>query len=320
MESHIRIIMNILPRLALLCLMTALPFKMTAQEPSAQQDKASMVSTKYFGPYAFPVPDLLEGQIHSGFEAELACDVVSGRIGGSGNRDWTIAPTFRLSIPLWTDRATFSLWGEFHEFYSDTPATRLARSIAPDALPLKGNDSGNLYFSLEIQALKEKEFIPSIALRASTLTATGDNSEVARHYDAPGYFFDISAGKSFRAGKSGSIRVSATSGFVCWQIGRGTQNDALLLGAKLSYSCPKADIQLEYGQYKGREKDWAASLGIDSGDFPQSLKARVSLHLGSFSPFIYMQYGLQDWPFTQIRAGLTWSFDLFGHFSARQAE
>lgn len=312
--------MNILPRLALICLLTSLPLELTAQELPTQQPKASMVSTKYFGPYAFPVPDLLEGQIHGGLEAELAFDVVSGRIGGSRNRDWTIAPTFRLSIPLWTDRATLSVWGEFHEFYRDTPATRLARSIDPDAWPLKDNDSGNLYFSLEMLALKEKEFIPSLALRATTLTATGDNSEVARHYDAPGYFFDISAGKSFKTGESCSLRVSATAGFVCWQIGKGTQNDALLLGAGLSYSCKKADVQLEYGQYKGREKDWAATQGIDSGDFPQSLKARISLHFGRFSPFIYLQYGLQDWPFTQFRAGLNWNFDLLGHFSGKRPE
>lgn len=307
--------MNILPRLALICLLV-MPVKLTAQQAGNTQDRISMISTRYFGPYAFPVPDLLNGRIHHGLSAELACDVVAGRIGGKENMDWTVAPTFRLSIPLWTDRAAFSIWGEFHEFYRDTQAARDARGITSTA-PLEGNDSGNLYFSLEIQALKEKEFIPSVAVRATTLTATGDNSEIARHYDAPGYFFDISAGKNFGIGGNGTLRVSATAGFVCWQIGKGTQNDALLLGAGLTYSCPLADFHAEYGQYKGRVKDWAESLGINSGDYPQSLKARISLHFGNFSPFIYMQYGLQDWPFTQFRAGLTWSFDILGHLTAR---
>ena len=116
--------------------------------------------------------------------------------------------------------------------------------------------------------------------------------------------------------KAGSIRLSGTAGFVCWQIGEGTQNDALLLGARLAWESRHAGLYVEYGQYKGRENDWAASYGIDSGDWPQSIKSRLDLHFGDFSPFIYVQYGFRDWPFTQFRLGLTWSFDLLGHFSA----
>lgn len=286
---------------------------------SAQTESwASMVSTLYYGPYALPVPELLEGRIHRGLEAELSGDVVKGRIAGKDNADWTYAPTFRLSIPLWTDRATFSLWGEFHEFYHDNPAVREARNVEPDILPLKGNDSGNLYFSIEMQLLKEGRYRPSVAARATTLSATGDDHEAARHYDAPGYFFDLSAGKSFRVGENGSLRVSGSAGFVCWQIGEGTQNDAWLLGAKLSYSCRRACFSVEYGQYKGREKDFSLAHGVDNGDFPQALKSRLELHFGDFSPFIMLQYGLQDWPFTQLRAGVCWYFDLLGRF--RQAD
>lgn len=304
---------------AMFLLILPSPCKAAVPATSGSQDHISGVSTKYFGPYAFPVPDLLDGRIGRNFTAELGFDVVAGRIGGPGNTDWTYAPTFRLGIPLWSDRAKLSVWGEFHEFYIDTPQARAARGISHSTLPLKGNDSGNLYFGIEIQALKEKKWRPSVAVRASTVTATGDNSEVSRHYDAPGYFFDVSAGKNFMVGRDGHIRVSATAGFVCWQIARGTQNDALMLGARLSYSNSKLDFNMEYGQYKGREKDWAAALGMDSGDFPQAIKSRLSLHFGDFSPFIYFQYGLNDWPFTQFRAGLTWSFDLIGHFASRKA-
>lgn len=280
----------------------------------AAAPEVTKVSTLYYGPYAFPVPDQLDGRIHYGLSAELSGDVVAGRIGGKGAADWTYAPTFRLSVPLWTDRATFSVWGgELHEFYVDTPAARAARGIPAGAYPLRGNDSGNLYFGIELQLLKERNYVPSVALRASTLSATGDDSEVARHYDAPGYFFDLSAGKSFKVGRTGDIRLSATAGFVCWQIGKGTQNDALLLGAKLAYSCGPASLAVEYGQYSGRERKPAIAQGTGSGDSPQSLKSRLDLHFGAFSPFIYVQYGLRDWPFTQFRLGLAWNFDLLGH-------
>lgn len=275
------------------------------------------VSPLYYGPYAFPVPDLLDGTVHEGLGVELSADAVAGRIGGEGRTDMTFAPTFRLSVPLWTGRATFSVWGELHEFYSDTPATRIARGLAPYSHPLRGNDSGNLYFGIELQVLKERTWIPAVALRAVTLSATGDDSEIHRHYDAPGYFFDISAGKSFAAGESGGFRAYASAGFVCWQIGEGTQNDALMLGAGLSYSCGKATFNIEYGQYSGREKKRGDELGTPSGDCPRTLKTRLELHFGDFSPFIHVRHGLHDWPFTQFRLGLEWHFDLLGHVKAR---
>ena len=158
---------------ALACALMLIPLRAEGQTAdSGQQPEFSGVSTRYFGPYAFPVPDLLDGRIHDGLHVELSGDAVAGRAGGRENRDWTFAPTFRLSVPLWTDRASFTIWGEFHEFYFDTPATRAARNLAPGALPLKGNDSGNLYFGIEIQALKERRLVPSVAVRASTLSAT----------------------------------------------------------------------------------------------------------------------------------------------------
>ena len=290
-----------------------------AQVPVEDSSPAvTRISPKFFGPYAFPVPDLMEGRIRSGLYAELAGDAVAGRIGGDGSTDWTWAPTFRVSIPLWTDRASLSIWGELHEWYRDTPAAREARRVSAER-PLSGHNFGNLWFALEIQALLERERRPSVSLRAATLSANGDGYALARHYDAPGYFFDVSAGKSFRTGAEGRLRVSATAGFVCWQTDRGRQNDAWLLGMKLSWSNPRVSCSAEYGQYNGWEKNRQAESGIESGDCPMALKSRIELHFGSFSPFIYMQYGLRDWPFTQLRLGLAWSFDLLGSLRSGQA-
>ena len=113
--------------------------------------------------------------------------------------------------------------------------------------------------------------------------------------------------------------MSATAGFVCWQTDRGRQNDAWLLGMKLSWSNPRVSCSAEYGQYNGWEKNRQAESGTESGDCPMALKSRIELHFGSFSPFIYMQYGLRDWPFTQLRLGLAWSFDLLGSLRSGQA-
>lgn len=264
--------------------------------------RVSRISTEYFGPYAFPVPELLEGNICDQFHLELSGDHVKGNLGGG--KDITEAATFKASIPLWTDRAALSVWGEMHEWYRDTPATRAARRVS-EAYPLKGNSAGTVYFSLDMLLMKETEARPSLALRAATQSATGDKYEIARHYDAPGYFFDISSGKSFRV-RNGAVRASATAGFVCWQIDRGKQNDAFMLGAKISYTCPAMTLSAEYAGYSGLE----SSKDPEAGDSPRSFRTEASFHFGKISPFMCWQKGVSDWPFSLIRAGVAVDLDI----------
>lgn len=265
----------------------------------------SLISPKYFGPYAFPVPELLEGRICNDLHIELAGDAVSGNAAVKEYEDMTYAATFKASVPLWTDRATLSIWGEMHEWYSDTPQVRDIRRVGSQ-YPLKGDDAGNLYFSIDMLVLKETTKRPSIALRAATQSATGDKYEVARHYDAPGYFFDISTGKNFGNGTTGIFRISASAGFLCWQIDRGCQNDALMMGAKMSYSLPFLSISAEYGQYTGLETRKSA----DAGDSPKTVRAGIQGHFGKVSPFVNWQKGLNDWPFSMVRAGISVDLDI----------
>ena len=258
------------------------------------------IAPAYFGPYAFPVPDQLEGRICNTLKLEVSFDGVVGTVAGKDAKDYTFAPTFRIQVPLMTDRFTFSCWGEMHEWYRDTRATREIRRV-DSKYSLDGHDGGNVYFSLDALLLKEGRWYPSFAGSITLLTATGDDYEKARHYDCPGYHFDGSAGKSFSLGKDRYIRASATIGFLCWQNDHGNQNDSFFWGAKVSYNSKLVTASAEYGQYKGWE---------NCGDNPKAVKGRVELHLGRFSPFIYVQHGLHDWPFTQLRAGLAVDFDI----------
>lgn len=267
-----------------------------------------MISPAYFGPFAFPVPDILGGEVSDKLRVEAGVDDAIGTIGGKDAKDFTVAPTFKVNFPLWTPRANLSIWGEMHEFYNDSPEARAARRVSPE-YPLKDNDSGSIYISTDLLILTETGRRPSVALRAALLTATGDDYEKARHYDAPGYFFDISAGKTFALGTAGNIRVSGAFGFVCWQIDRGRQNDAWMLAAKMSYSLGLLTFSAEYGRYCG----WGRldnARKPEAGDCPKVLKCRLDLHFGRFSPFVAAQYGLQDYPFTRLRAGLSVDFPI----------
>lgn len=278
--------------LLVLLVSTVSAFAQVPVEESRYQP--TLITTKYFGPYAFQIPDFLEGRVNDRISAALSGDYVMGRLAGSENKDHTEAVSFEVNVPLWSDRVSLTVWGEMHEWYKDNPAVREMRRVDPK-YPLSDHDAGSVYFSLNMLVLKERQYSPSIAVRAATLTATGDNYEQARHFDAPGYFFDLSAGKSLYFGEHRELRASLSAGFLCWQIDRGTQNDAFLFGAKLSYSNSLIKLSAEYGQYSGREH---------VADSPKSVKFRCDFKAGKFYPFLYVQHGLEDWPFTQFRAGL----------------
>lgn len=262
--------------------------------------KDSYISPKWFGPYAFPVPDQLNGEICNTFKLVLAGDYNLGHLAGNTPdlRDRTEAIYAEIRLPLWSVRVTLSAWGELYEWYQDNPKVRQLRRVDP-VYPLSGSDAGNTFLSLDILALREGRFYPSLAVRVGTLFATGDDYEKARHFDCPGYFFDASAGKSFAFGKCCSLRIGATIGFACWQISPGRQLDAMMYGGKMSFNHTYATLGVEVGTYNGREAD---------GDNPVMLKSRLDIHLGRFSPFVSWSHGFKDWPFDQFRAGLAVDF------------
>lgn len=251
----------------------------------------SYIAPAYFGPYAYPVPDCSDAKLHSRLYVEASFDGVVGH--AVQQKDYTLCPSFKLVVPLWTDRANLLIFGDVHEFFKDNAEVRAYRRVAP-AEPLQEESSGNIYYGIEMLVLTEGQYRPSVVLAAYTQSATGDKYEMARHYDCPGYHFTLSAGKSL-----GAWRVSAYGGFLCWQTDRGRQNDAVMLGAKLSYDSKWISASAEYGQYTGWEKQ---------GDRPQVLKLRTDFHIGHVSPFVNWQHGFRDWPFDLLRVGAAYSF------------
>jgi len=277
-------------------------FVLCAQVPiiSADWSKPTYITTNFFGPYAFPVPDQNDARVNDKLILELSGDAVIGHIGA--DKDYTYAPTFKLCVPLWTDRVNLSIYGEAHEWFKDSYSTRVARRVDPK-YELCCDGTGNIYLGLDMLVLREKRYCPSLVVRAVLQTAEGDEYERARHYDAPGYFFDLGVGKSFKLGDGSYFRLSASGGFLCWQTDRGRQNDAIMAGVKASYNHKLFNLSAEYGQYKGWEKCY---------DFPQVFKTRLDFNIGRFSPFFYYAHGFRDWPFDQFRLGLAVRFNVLG--------
>ena len=248
------------------------------------------IAPLWFGPNAFPVPEMNDGQLGTACTVELAGDYFQGHL--ADGKDLTYDAFLRLHLPLWSDRAALTVWMPVVEFWQTDGTINAARHILSDPAKDPGHDSGDVYISLDIQLVSEGDLKPSVLLRSVLKTASGNNYGYARYYDAPGYFFDLTAGKSF-----GPFRLAATTGFLCWQTDNGRQNDAVQYGL--------AGF-LTLGDFRASAQ-WAGYFGWERhGDAPQTLQARLGYSLGPFEPYLFLQQGINDWPFTQLRIGVTY--------------
>ena len=253
----------------------------------------------FFGPNAFPVPDMMKNT-SSHFSVELDADYAVGNL--SPRQDRTFTSVFAVRFPLWSDRVNLSVYGQIHEWYWDNEEVRALRKVDPK-YPLSGNTAGDAYFSLDMRLLEERSWLPRLTFRVALKTASGDKYEEARYFDAPGYHFDFCATKTFRISDESFFRAfsaSLNAGFVCWQTDMGAQNDALLCAASLGVETSLANLSFDYGGYSGIEK---------SHDAPTTFKIKLELLPdSSFSPVLFFQKGVRDWPFSQFRFGVKYSF------------
>lgn len=250
----------------------------------------TLIAPGYFGPNAFQVPEMNDGTVFKRFHLEVAGDYFSGHL-VPGATDRTADIYLKCHIPLFSERVNLSAWWAVHEWWDADDAVAAARRI-DKSLAGRGHDSGPAYISVDILLLTEGQYRPSIVLRSVLRTATEDASFAsARSYDAPGYYFDIAAGKDF-----GPFRISVSTGFLCWQTDNGRQNDAIMFGAAASCRLPWAVLSAQYGGYWGWERD---------GDFPRTIRARIDVGPSQWlvRPFFQYQHGFHDWPFDQFRVG-----------------
>ena len=246
------------------------------------------IAPAYFGPNAFPIPDLLDGSTYDHLRLELAAD---GYFGFNGSR--TVDLFARAHVPLFTRWANLSVWMPVYEWYAQEDG--------------RGSGAGDVYVSTEFHVLHgnwfktpQAQYIPQMVLRAGLKTASGGQFERKRHYDSPGYFFDLSIGELIPIGPV-SLRFAASAGFLCWQTDNGRQNDAVMYGLQATLRHEFVSLQATWGGYAGWEH---------YGDAPMSIKIRAAGHVKGFEPFVQYQYGIQDYPFHHLRVGLAYNIDI----------
>ena len=264
----------------------------------------SKIGPAYFGPNAFPVPDMLDGRTSSELKLELYGDCFLGTTTGNVADDITSDLFAKLTIPLFTPKANLTVWMPIFEyFYTSAEVNRMRRLPEPyDKQALQGMDSGDVYVSADVRILSQERHHIDITARAALKTASANKFAQGRCYDAPGYFFDAAFGRGFDFGGSNhTLRVAASGGFLCWQTDNGRQNDAVMYGAMVAYRYKSFSIDTTLGGYVGWERD---------GDRPMTLKTNLAYHIGSLSIRLGHQVGFKDWPYHQIRIGATYAFDI----------
>ena len=257
----------------------------------------SKIAPAYFGPNAFPVPEMSDGTTSARWKAELYTDHFFGTLGERGD-DYTADIFARLTIPLFSPRVNLVVYGPLYEWFHSGPSVNHLRR-----LPYEGDvdyhTSGDLYVSTEFQTLLQKKHGVDMAVRAVLKSASGDRYEYARYYDSPGYFFDATFGRSFSLTDIVAFRVAVSGGFLCWQTDNGRQNDAVMYGALAALSAGPFSLKTQYGGYVGWEQD---------GDAPMTLRVDADWGFADFHIKAGWQYGFNDWPFHQLRFGLEYRF------------
>ncbi len=276
----------------------AIPVLATAQTEIVKPNLSipSLVAPDYFGPNAFPIPDMLDGTTIPNFKAEISTDYFAGRRG-----DKTYDVAFKFTAPLYSDRVNLTLWiSSITEWYTHSQES-FDHSRLPEGTEMKGQECGDAYLSTDLHLLKQTRTRPDISLRIALKTALGYGFFKARYYDTPGYFFDTSIAKSLKFDSPAlrELRFAVSGGFLCWQTDNGRQNDAIMYGVQMKLRGEKYSFSQTFGGYSGWE---------NAGDRPMSLKSELRILCGKIEPLAMFQYGLHDYPFTQVKLGVAYNF------------
>lgn len=257
-------------------------------------------STAWFGPNAFPVPELTDATI----PATTTFDITADYYFGFG--DQTKNGYFRIEIPLLSEKIAFKLWSGFLEHYELTPELAEIRGVEQDKKSGKANS--DIYVQTRILIKKETEFWPSILLNSTLKTTSGTENFAKRYYNTSGYYFDVEAGKSFRLNSAISdyIRFSGTLGFLCWETDNYTQNEGPMYGLKIKSAKNKLNYELGLRGYNGWMSGHPA-YGSNYGDTPLVGFTKLSYHTQLLNYYIQYQQGFRDYPYHQVRVGIQFS-------------
>ncbi|MEZ5016154.1 MAG: hypothetical protein R2800_03825 [Flavipsychrobacter sp.] len=255
------------------------------------------LSAKYTGPNALPVPEITTGKLPKSSFLEVG---IAGHISGG---DQTVNGVLNTIIKAGKKAALGIYFVPYEVYNMDTNTSRNIRNTRD--YDGQGNSVGDVYISGYYQILTHQKYRPDILLTFGVKTASGNNLEAARFTDAPGYYFNLSIGRTipFKALNFTSIRHYIMAGMYVWQTysSQYKQDDAVLYGAGIELTHPHFIIEEQVGGYFGY---------INNGDRP--VVSRLSIRSNRDKLINYKllyQQGFVDAPYTTLVISTTINLD-----------
>lgn len=235
-------------------------------------------SPRYFGPNAFPMPELTGGRLASRWEVELRGEFHT--MPGDKTEDIFA----RLYVPIAGGRAGVTVSGVIREFYKTSPEVRDERNaveIKP-VVPCYGDVVVNCYY----QVLRSEKWM-DVVVSANLKTASGGRLCDARYTDAASYWFDCQVGRTLWQNERASLRAQGLIGFYCWMTNSMVhrQNDALCYGLGLQGAYRSFSLDCDYSGIQGYK---------ENGDRPMVIRTKLNYEIRKNILSFRYKHGIKD--------------------------
>jgi hypothetical protein len=275
-------------------------------------------SPYYFGPNALNVPFSEKGRVKQSGEVGLYSDL------WVAHGDQTQDVGAHLYLPVVGGLIGLEAWGVALEHYALTNDLGAERRVRNENA--NGTASGDAYFAAVLAVVRDRKF-PDVAVRFVLRTASGGKLSDARYTDAPGYYFDVSAGKNFviNQDKKDYFRAYAMLGFYSWQMNLPLyrQDDAVLFGAggdvHLHNNVFTASIDGYWG-YLGKKKMIVVNplKPVVYHDQPVVWRLAWAHRWDKWKLGLRLQGGVRDHLYTSVQLKMTYLLPVFFHLNEAQ--
>ena len=267
-------------------------FSMSIAQAQEWRDNMALLvySPRYFGPSAFPIPELHQGKVPMMYEVE-ARGQYHYYIG-----DQTHDIFLRALLPIIRGRAGIEVCFLAWEKYKMTPETREERHAA-NTEPQGAKYNGDVVASAFFQLLESEEWID--AMFSFTLkTASGGRLCDARFTDAAAYRFDMTIGRDLARNVEGNyyLLLVASTGFYCWMTNSMVhrQNDAWAYSIGLAGGIDRLAITSDISGFNGYDK---------YGDNPLVWRNNLQLDLNNNVISLRYNHGIRDFLYDTYSIG-----------------
>lgn len=237
-------------------------------------------SPRYFGPTAFPIPELRSSTVANRFEFEVRGQY--HHYTGDKTKDLFA----RAMIPVVKEKAAIEISAVVVEKYKLTPETRDERMAAETESPNKYN--GDIVVSTFFQLLKKPEWV-DLMVSLNLKTASGGRLADARFTDAATYWFDLTAGRSLYNNPESKVSFSVQGlfGFYCWMTNDRVhrQNDAFHYAIGFTGKVKNFTLQTDFSGLHGYE---------NNGDRPMILRNNLTYEYKKNGLSFRYNHGMKD--------------------------